>query len=81
MSASVGEVPFAGTTIPIVAAEHLIVRKALLGRGKDWLDIKAILLTAEKLDLVEIETWARRLGGEDDLRVTKLHQLLRRRCD
>ncbi len=77
----VREVPFAGETIPLVAPEHLIVRKAMLGRPKDWLDIEAILTATESLDLAEIESWATRLAAPDDPRVTKLHQLIRRRCD
>jgi hypothetical protein len=62
MPAAVREAPFAGTTIPIVAPEHLIVRKALLDRPKDWLDIEAIL-TATEVDIDEIVAWIRRLTG------------------
>jgi hypothetical protein len=39
MPAGVRNVPFGGATIPIVSCEHLIVRKAMLDRPKDWLDI------------------------------------------
>ena len=70
--------PFAGTTIPIVAPEHLVVRKAMLDRPKDWPDIEAILITTRPLDLAEIESWVRRLAGENDPRVTKLRGLIRR---
>ena len=73
--------PFAGETIPLVAPEHLIVRKAMLGRPKDWLDIEAILIATERSTCAEIEGWATRLAGPEDPRVTKLHQLIRRRCD
>ena len=68
-------VPFAGTEIPIVAPEHLVVRKAMLDRPKDWLDIEAILVATEPLDIDEIEAWLRRLAGDDDPRVTKLQEL------
>jgi hypothetical protein len=74
MPAAVRQVPFAGTTIPIVAPEHLVVRKAMLDRPKDWPDIEAILVAAEPLDLDEIQHWLTRLAGPDDPRVTKLQQ-------
>ena len=75
MPAAVRQVPFAGTTIPVVAPEHLVVRKALLDRPKDWPDIEAILAAAEPLDLGEIEHWLARLAGPDDPRVTKLREV------
>ena len=78
MARKVREVPYAGTTIPVVAPEHLLIRKALLGRPKDWVDIEAILIASEPLDLEAIETWVRRLAGEGDPRVTKLQDLVRR---
>jgi hypothetical protein len=71
-------VPFAGTEIPIVAPEHLVIRKAMLDRTKDWLDIEAILIASGQLDLEAIETWVRRLAGDGDHRVTKLQDLARR---
>lgn len=81
MPSAVRSMPFCGATIPVVAPEHLIVRKAMLDRPKDWLDIEAILIATELLDLAEIEGWVRHFAGPDDPRVTKLHQLIRRRCD
>jgi len=75
MPAAVREVPFAGTTIPIVAPEHLVVRKALLDRPKDWPDIEAILVAAEPLDVEKIERWLERLAGPDDPRVARLREL------
>jgi hypothetical protein len=71
-------VPFGETEIPIVAPEHLVVRKAMLDRPKDWLDIEAILVATEPLGIEEIETWLRHLAGDDDPRVTKFHQLVGR---
>ena len=35
-------VPFAGASIPIVAPEHLLVRKAMLDRQRDRLDMEAV---------------------------------------
>jgi hypothetical protein len=68
-------VPFGGTTIPILAPEHLAVCKAMFNRPKDWLDIEQILVATNPLDLSEIETWLRRMVGEDDPRVRKLEEL------
>jgi hypothetical protein len=78
MPKAIRRVPFAGTEIPIVAPEHLVIRKAMLDRTKDWLDIEAILIASGPLDLEAIETWVRRLAGEGDHRVTKLQDLVRR---
>jgi hypothetical protein len=75
MPAAVREIPYAGSTIPLVAPEHLIVRKAMLDRPKDWLDIEAILIATENLDRDEIEGWVRRLAGNADPRVIKLGEL------
>ena len=72
MPKAIRRVPFAGTEIPIVAPEHLVIRKAMLDRTKDWLDIEAILHASGPLDLAEIESWLRRLAGDGDHRVTKL---------
>jgi hypothetical protein len=71
-------VPFARTTIPIVSPEHLVIRKALLDRPKDWPDIEAILAATDALDLDEVKTWLRHLAGHNDPRVTKLRDTARR---
>lgn len=60
--------PFAGTAVPVVSPEHLIVRKAMLDRTKDWLDIEQILVATSPLDLDEIETWLERMVGPRDER-------------
>lgn len=78
MARKVREVPYAGATIPLVAPEHLVIRKALLDRAKDWPDIEALLRANPNLDLAEIESWVRRLEGDGDRRVTKLQDLARR---
>jgi hypothetical protein len=78
MPAAVREVEFGRGTIPIVSAEHLVVRKAILDRPKDWPDIEAILTATKTLDLAEIESWLVRLGGLDDPRVKKMGDLIAR---
>jgi hypothetical protein len=80
MPQAIRRVPFAETEIPIVAPEHLVIRKAMLDRPKDWLDIEAILVASESLDVPEVESWLRRLAGEGDPRVTKFQQVARRGC-
>ncbi len=80
MPDAVREVPFGDGTIPIVSAEHLIVRKAMLDRPKDWPDIEAILTATGDLDVEEIVAWAQRLSSPDDPRVTKLREAIARPC-
>ena len=78
MPAVVRRVPFAGTTIPIISPEHLVIRKAMLDRPKDWLDIEAILVAETPLDLEEIKAWIERLAGRDDPRLARLDEVGRR---
>ncbi len=66
--------PFAGTTLPILAPEHLAVCKAMLDRPKDWLDIEQMLLATE-LDVAEIEGWLTRTVGAQDFRLQRLAEL------
>jgi hypothetical protein len=68
-------VPFNSDTIPIVAPEHLVLRKALLDRVKDWIDIEQILVATDPLDMAEIEDWLARMVGEGDPRMRKLSQV------
>jgi hypothetical protein len=81
MARRVREVPYSGTTIPVVAPEHLVIRKATLDRPKDWLDIEAILIASDPLDLDEVDFWLRRLVAPGDERIAKLHRLAARSCD
>lgn len=67
--------PLAEGSIPIVAPEHLVIRKALLDRTKDWIDIEQILVATNPLDLEEIEDWLERMAGQDDPRVKKLGEV------
>jgi hypothetical protein len=61
MPAAVREIPWAGETIPLVGPEHLIVRKTILDRPKDRVDIEAILAANDDLDLAGIDYWVKRL--------------------
>jgi hypothetical protein len=68
-------VPFAATTLPIIAPEHLAVCKAMFDRPKDWLDIEQMLVATEDLDVSAIEGWLSRMVGEDDERLKRLAEL------
>jgi hypothetical protein len=78
MERATRRVPFLGTKIPILAPEHLTICKAIFDRPKDWLDIEAILIVTEPLDLARIESWLERMVGGDDERLKKLKALLER---
>jgi hypothetical protein len=56
MESASRQVPFAESTLPIVSPEHLLIRKAMFNRVKDWIDIEQILI-ATPLDFAEIERW------------------------
>jgi hypothetical protein len=56
-------VPLDGDTIPLIAPEHLVVRKMLLDRPKDRRDIKQIA-AAVTLDWEEIDHWVQQLNQE-----------------
>lgn len=75
MRSHVRYVPFNGDTVPIIAPEHLVIRKAQLDRTKDWVDIEQILVATDPLDLREIETWLERMVGGDDPRMEKLTEV------
>jgi hypothetical protein len=75
MPGHVRSVPFMDSTIPIVAPEHLVIRKVTLDRIKDWVDVEQILVATDPLDLGEIESWLERMVGEDDPRMQKLGEV------
>jgi hypothetical protein len=77
MKESTRRVPFVDTRIPILGPEHLVICKAVLARPKDWLDIEAVLVVTEPLDVTAIESWLVRLVGREDDRLEKLDGLLR----
>ncbi len=77
MRGATRRVPFSEARIPILAPEHLAICKAVFNRPKDWLDIEAMLVVTEPLDIDAIESWLTRLVGPDDERLEKLDALLR----
>lgn len=68
-------VPFGGVTLSILAPEHLAVCKAIFDRRKDWLDIEQMLIAADELDLVAVESWLRKMVGGRDPRLKRLAEL------
>jgi len=75
MSRRIRYVPFNGSRIPIVAPEHLVIRKALLDRIKDWIDIEQILVATDPFDLGEVEDWLKRMVGAENPPMKKLAQV------
>ncbi|HWH21652.1 MAG TPA: hypothetical protein VN671_14040 [Solirubrobacterales bacterium] len=78
MEGATRRVPFGGIRIPILAPEHLVICKAIFDRYKDWGDIEAILVVTEPLDVDLIDSWLRRLVGDDDPRVSRMRDLVDR---
>jgi hypothetical protein len=72
-------VPFAGASIPILAAEHLVVCKAVFNRPKHWVDIDAMLTNEVELDVAEVLRWVGRIAGDTDPRFERLARVLTRR--
>jgi hypothetical protein len=75
MPKGVRRVPFADTTLPILAPEHLAVCKAMYSRPKDWLDIEQMLIAADGFDVSVVEAWLIRMVGEGDERLQRLREL------
>jgi hypothetical protein len=75
MRSGARRVPFNGTTIPILAPEHLAVCKAMFDRPKDWLDIEQMLVATSPLDVEEIRRWLERMVGKENPRMAKLLEI------
>lgn len=69
-------VPFADTTIPILAADHLVVCKVVFDRAKDWVDIDAMRDEGTALDVAEILRWVGRICGDTDPRFDRVAAVL-----
>ena len=69
-------VPFGDGTIPVLAADHLIVCKAIFNRPKDWIDIEAILLGDARIDTAEVLRWVGRVAGDEDPRYNRIASML-----
>ncbi len=71
-------VPFADTTIPILAVEHLIVCKVVFDRPKDWVDIDAVIALDTPVDAGEVLRWVGRVAGDADRRYDRIAATLSR---
>lgn len=74
-AAGVVEVPFEGTTIPVLGCEALIVFKAMFNRTRAWADIEAIL-DAGAIDGSRALARLRSLLGASDPAVVRFGALL-----
>jgi len=61
MESRIQTVSFACATIPLIAPEHLVIRKTILNRRKDRRDIEQILISTP-IDMDEVEDWVKRLS-------------------
>ena len=72
-------VPFGDKTIPIIAADHLIVCKAIFNRPKDWVDVDAMITAQADIDAAEVFRWVGRIAGDEDPRYNRIVAVLTRR--
>lgn len=72
-------VPFGSETIPILAAEHLMVCKVVFNRPKDWVDIDSMLCDELDINAPEVLRWVGRLAGDEDPRYNRIAFVLTRR--
>ena len=72
------EVPFGDTAIPILAPEHLMVCKVVFNRGKDWVDIDAMMAAGTSVDSAEVLRWVARIAGDEDPRFNRIVAVLER---
>ena len=75
MATRTREVDYAGTTIPVISAEDLIICKALFNRPKDWIDIDNIFKVREHLDAGYIRQWLNEFREPDDERIRRIDGL------
>lgn len=68
----------AGTPVPFVTLEDLIVLKMLWRRAKDMADLHALLATAGSLDASYVRETLREILPEDDPRHFEMRDLIRR---
>jgi hypothetical protein len=69
--------PFEGAEIPILGPLELALFKAIFDRGRDWGDIEE-MLAARTLDPDALRAQLTELVGEDEQRLARLDEALRR---
>lgn len=70
-------VPYADTTIPVLAAVELAVFKSAFDRSRDWADIEE-MVRSRGLDVEAVRTALREMFEADDPRFAKLDEAVRR---
>jgi predicted nucleotidyltransferase len=66
-----------GETIHVLAAEDLVIFKAIFDREKDWRDIaELVFAAADELDTQWIESWLERIVGRQDERFRRCAKAL-----
>ena len=78
-AAAVRSVPFGEGTIPILAADHLVVCKVVFDRPRDWVDIEAMLAAGASINAAEVLRWVARIASDVDARYERIAALLTRR--
>ena len=76
---TVRSVPFGDETIPILAADHLVVCKVIYDRPLDWVDIEAMLAAGADINTAEVLRWVARIASDEDPRYERIAALLTRR--
>jgi hypothetical protein len=65
-------VPFGRRSIPVLAAEDLLVCKTIFDRTKDWIDIEQVLvLNGGELDLADVRRWVASIVGPGEARLER----------
>jgi hypothetical protein len=72
----VREVPFEGSTIPVLDCTALTIFKAMFDRPRDWVDIEA-MIDARAIDLDEAIGWVSELTDASSTQIAKLETLRR----
>jgi len=75
-AAAVVDQPFAGSALPVLAVEHLVVCKVVFDRPKDWVDLDAIVERGTPIDAAEVLRWVGRLVGDEDPRYARAARVL-----
>jgi hypothetical protein len=69
-------VPFEGRSIPVLSCTALAVFKAMFARGRDWVDIEA-MVEAGSIDLDEAIRWVTEMAGADSAEAGRLAEFRR----
>jgi hypothetical protein len=69
-------VGFAGTAIPILAPEDLVICKAVFDRPKDWVDIESMLAWGTAIERCAVLDWIETLLGADSAAYQRIDELL-----